>query len=271
MLNGRKWDAMLMPSEDDVRVWELFHENSKTSLYVRSPSDETVVARLAQMHQSLPYDAYPAIDLPDRLTPLEISLGDAIKNRVTTRSMQPCALTLEMVGTLLFCAYGVTRDNQNTAFSGPFRTVPSAGALYPLELYFHSAHVDGLPPGLYHYNPSLNNLQCLRQQDQSAHLAKALLQSNIASDAALTVFITALFERTTFKYGERGYRFLLLEAGHVAQNINLVAIALGLGCISVGGYFDREIDDMLGLDGLTHSTIYMLAIGAAGLDSQSAS
>jgi SagB-type dehydrogenase family enzyme len=88
-----------------------------------------------------------------------------------------------------------------------------------------------------------------------------VVQNTIPQAASLTIFITALFERTVFKYGERGYRFILLEAGHVAQNINLVAAALGLGCLNIGGFFDREIDDFLSLDGITHSTIYMIAIG----------
>lgn len=77
----------------------------------------------------------------------------------------------------------------------------------------------------------------------------------------MIVFITAIFERSVFKYGDRGYRFIFLEAGHVAQNMNLVCAALGLGCVNIGGFFDREIDDLLDLDGITHSTLYMLALG----------
>lgn len=79
--------------------------------------------------------------------------------------------------------------------------------------------------------------------------------------SSLLVFITAMFERSIFKYGDRGYRFVLLEAGHAAQNLNLVSNALGLGSLNIGGFFDREMDDFLGLDGITHSTIYMVAIG----------
>jgi SagB-type dehydrogenase family enzyme len=83
----------------------------------------------------------------------------------------------------------------------------------------------------------------------------------LALGASLIVFITAIFERSIFKYGDRGYRFVFLEAGHVGQNINLVTNALGLGCTNIGGFFDRQIDDFLGIDGVTHSTIYMMAIG----------
>lgn len=88
-----------------------------------------------------------------------------------------------------------------------------------------------------------------------------MVQPDLVARASLIIFITALFERSIFKYGNRGYRFVMLEAGHVAQNLNLVAIALGLKTLNIGGYFDRAIDDFLGLDGVTHSTIYMLAVG----------
>src|SRR5204863_9224189 len=80
-------------------------------------------------------------------------------------------------------------------------------------------------------------------------------------DTAAIFFLTALVERSVYKYGDRGYRFTLLEAGHVAQNINLVAAGLGLGCINIGGYLDRQIDDLLGLDGLEHSTLYLIGVG----------
>jgi SagB-type dehydrogenase family enzyme len=86
-------------------------------------------------------------------------------------------------------------------------------------------------------------------------------QANLAFDASLMLMITAAFNRSTFKYGARGYRFALLEAGHVAQNVNLAVTELGLGCFNVGGFYDRVADRFLGLDGLGQSTVYMTAIG----------
>jgi SagB-type dehydrogenase family enzyme len=79
----------------------------------------------------------------------------------------------------------------------------------------------------------------------------------------MIVFITAIFERSVFKYGNRGYRFVLLEAGHVAQNLNLATTALGLSCCNIGGFFDRDVDRFLGLDGIGHSTVYLVGIGGA--------
>jgi SagB-type dehydrogenase family enzyme len=155
------------------------------------------------------------------------------------------------------------RSNEGTGLPRASRAVPSGGALYPLEIFFFSKAIEGFDAGLYHYNPGQNILRRLRDGDLSPEISRCLVdfQSNLATDASLMVFVTALFERSTFKYGARGYRFALLEAGHLAQNLNLIAGALGLGSINIGGYYDRRVDEVLGLDGLLHSTLYMIGIG----------
>jgi SagB-type dehydrogenase family enzyme len=107
----------------------------------------------------------------------------------------------------------------------------------------------------------MNNLRIVSRGDQSLKISESLLDKNIAYEASLIIFITAIFERSTLKYSDRGYRFVLLEAGHIAQNINLVINGMGLGCINLGGFFDRQVDELLELDGINHSTIYMIAIG----------
>jgi SagB-type dehydrogenase family enzyme len=255
------WEAAWSGATAEAPAWELFHENSKTDRYHSPPSLEYIRQQMDRLLQALPYDRYPGIDLPTDLVPLEMRVADAIAGRVTARAVEPCPLTLRQVATMLHYAYGVTRSNEGTVFPRPFRVVPSGGALYPLELFFHSSHVEGLEPGLYHYNPLRHHLRFLRYGDESHRLAEALVQRQLALDTAMLLFITAVFERSTFKYGERGYRFVLLEAGHVAQNVNLVAGALGLGCVNIGGFFDRQIDDLLGLDGLGHSTVYLAGLG----------
>jgi SagB-type dehydrogenase family enzyme len=173
-------------------------------------------------------------------------------------------LGLRDLATLLHYAYGVSRDNVGTVWPRPFRTVPSGGALYPLEIYFHSRHIAGLDAGLYHYYPPDHSVALLSAGDLVSDIAPCLVQQNIGHDATVVFFITAMFERSTFKYGDRGYRFVLLEAGHVAQNMSLVANGLRLGSMNIGGFFDRSVDDFLGLDGVTHSTVYLVAVGGAG-------
>ena len=148
------------------------------------------------------------------------------------------------------------------ASCGRFARRRPAEELYPLEIYFHSKRITGLAPGLYHYNPARNEVRLLRSGDQTPLIAEGLVefQSNIAYDASVIFFLTALFERSAFKYSTRAYRFILLEAGHVAQNLNLVATGLGLGCLNIGGYYDRVVDRFLALDGVNQSTIYMAAV-----------
>jgi SagB-type dehydrogenase family enzyme len=256
-----RWDATRLNSDNEEHLWELFHENSKTSRFYNYPPTAFVHSRMVHMLESLVYDGYPLIELPDQPAPLDVPLGETLTARVTARGLEPVPLSLAQVATILYYAYGVTRTNEGTGFPRPFRTVPSGGALYPLEIYFHTSHVAELEPGFYHYNPTENNLRLLRAGDASPQIADTLAQRNLALDCSLMIFITALFERATFKYGDRGYRFILLEGGHVAQNVNLVATALGLGCNNIGGYHDAQIDEMLGLDGVNHSTIYMVAVG----------
>jgi len=133
--------------------------------------------------------------------------------------------------------------------------------LYPLEMYLHTAALEGHAPGLYHYCPTQACLRCLNARDATSEISRSLLQPELGLTATVVLFITALFERSTYKYLDRGYRYALLEAGHVAQNLSLVATALGYGSVNIGGFFDREIDEHLGLDGVTQSIIYMVAIG----------
>lgn len=257
------WRAITTPAPADQPVWELFHENSKTSRLDTGLSHAQVAARMAQLAESLSYDQYPRYELGPR-TPLNASVEDVLLGRCSAQTMAPCRLALEQLSALLHMSYGVTRANRDTVFPRPFRVVPSAGALYPLELYFHTIEVDALPAGMYHYNPARGDARLLREGDLSRQISEALVQPALASEAAMIVFVTSLFERTTFKYGDRGYRFALLEAGHVAQNLALVAGALGLASLSVGGFLDRRIDDLLDLDGLTQSTVYVIAVGAHG-------
>lgn len=247
------------PVEPDV--WSVFHENSKTSRLEPALSDADVVARMKLLWDTLPYEGHDEVALPRGMPSLDPRLRDAIAGRVTAREIAPAAMSLAQLATVLEAGYGVTRSNADGAFPRPFRTVPSGGALYPLELYVHTSHVDGLTAGLHHFDPRAHALRLLQRGDCARQISEALVQPQLAVSVSALVFVTAIFERSVFKYGNRGYRFLLLEAGHVAQNINLVAAALGLGCVNIGGFFDRDVDRFLGLDGVCHSTLYLVGIG----------
>jgi SagB-type dehydrogenase family enzyme len=258
----RSLPQLLVPTRDPDALWEVFHENSKNfraSLGLTEQSAEQTQARMQELHEELPYAAYPRIALPAP-QPIAMSLTDAIAARRSERSLRPDPPTAPELATLLHHAYGMMRDNRYVPYPPRTRAVPSAGALYPLELYVHGA-VAGLGAGLYHYSPKHSALHHLDERDLSAPIAAATLYPEYVAGASLIVFVTAMFERSTWKYGDRGYRYALLEAGHLVQNLDLVATALGFASFNLGGYFDREIDDLLGIDGITHSTVYMICIG----------
>ena len=257
------WQRLMMSSGESDSLWELFHENSKLSSYQLGPSNDDIIARMKDLHESLPFEGYPITELSNYRMKLDAKLEAAIISRVSCREMTQRQVPADKLATLLHYAYGVNRDNYDGKLPRPFRVVPSAGALYPLEIFFHTARVQGLQGGIYHYNPSGNFIRLLKKGNFTSKIAEAMTAPNVlvALNASILVFITALFERSVFKYGERGYRFVLLEAGHVGQNINLVSSAMGLSSLNIGGFFDRAIDDLLGLDGVTHSTVYIIALG----------
>ena len=264
-MSQESWQETLLSSGNQEQVWELFHENSKNGRYSQVPSDKEVLARISQFHESLSFEGYPAVVLPFPLASLNLSLDEAITFRSSVRDLIPCCLSMDKVATILHHSYGIVRRKAGT-FPRGLRVVPSGGGLYPLEIFFYTAHMEDQRSGVYHYNPSKNNLRLLREGDATKQISGSMVQSEIGRSASLIIFITAIFERSIFKYEDRGYRYIFLEAGHVAQNINLVSTALGLGSVNIGGFFDREIDAFLDLDGVTHSTIYMIAIGGNAHD-----
>lgn len=258
-----RWQALALGPESESPLWELFHENSKLDRIQSSAPDVELREYMAELHESLPFDGFPTIVLPKRLHPLKMPLDQAIQSLVSVREMIPHALRLDQLASLLHYSYGVSRNEKRSGLPRSLRVVPSAGALYPLEIFIHAANVQAISQGLYHYHPVRHHLRLLREGNLTDEIVRCFVSNTIPPHASLLIFITALFERSTLIYGDRGYRFALLEAGHVAQNINLVASSLRLGCLSIGGVFDRLIDTFLQLDGITHSTVSVLAIGAA--------
>ncbi len=169
-----------------------------------------------------------------------MELDDAITTRRSHRSFAPDPLQLAAVSRLLFAAQGQTGEEAHQ------RTIPSAGALYPLEFYLVVGKVEGLPPGVYHYLDDQAALDPVRQGDQREALMRAALDQPVVGAAPAVIVICADHERTTSKYRERGHRYVHMEVGHAAQNIYLTATALGLGTVSVGAFEDGPVGDLLG-------------------------
>jgi SagB-type dehydrogenase family enzyme len=252
-------------------VWELFHENSKLSWAVRHPvyklrpSDASVARVMRQMHSVQPYTDFPKVPLPEQLPGSVRSFDEVLRERATARELTGGGIALDQLAKVLALSYGITQPQEGTRFPRDLRVIPSGGALYPLELFLYASRVEGLEPGLYHYNPERHELDVLRPGEQLQRVSRLFVQPALAASAAAVVFITAFFARSVFKYGDRGYRFILIEAGHLGQNASLAAQEMGLGTVNVGGYFDRDVDRYLGLDGVNRSTVYALFLGQLAL------
>ena len=178
--------------------------------------------------------------LPEPVTSGEKSLEALLLQRRSVREHREAALDLSAIGQLLWAAQGITNPQG-------FRTAPSAGALYPLELYVVVGKVDGLSPGLYHYHPDTHRLQQTEDGDLRHILARAALAQPWVKTAAAVVVVTAVYGRTTRKYGERGIRYVHMEVGHAAQNLFLQAEALGLAAVVVGAFEDDAVATALKL------------------------
>ncbi|MFH1147250.1 MAG: SagB/ThcOx family dehydrogenase [Pseudomonadota bacterium] len=184
------------------------------------------------------------------------SLEEVIKSRRTVRDFQSRPLGMQQLSQLLWAAYGVTSS------SGPYKSVPSAGALYPLDIWVVAGDkgVEGLDPGVYHYGPKEHSLVPVRTGDVRNLIARASLGQTWMAKAPVTFVITGEYERCTRKYGERGVRYTHIEAGHSGQNLFLQAEALGLGAGIVGAFYGNTIQEILGIEKI-HDPILVMPAG----------
>ena len=180
------------------------------------------------------------LKLPEPRYASNTSVEAALAQRRSVRAYSGEALTIDELSQLLWAAQGITEP-----WGG--RTAPSAGALYPLELYVVVDTVTGLDAGVYRYRPATHELEKTRDSDVRAELADAALSQDVISDAAIDLVIFGVFNRTTVKYRERGIRYVYMEAGHAAQNVYLQAESLNLGTVTIGAFDDAEVQQIVGM------------------------
>lgn len=193
------------------------------------------------------------IRLPEPSYWSDVSVEEALSKRRSIRDYTDEALTLQEVSQLLWAAQGITDPRG-------FRTAPSAGALYPLEVYVVVGDVENLAKSVYKYNPHEHELVKVVEGDKRADLAKAAVGQSWVEKAAIDIVITGVYERTTQKYGERGIRYVHIEVGHTAQNVCLQATAMGLGAVTVGAFYDDQVGKILNLlEG--EQPLYIIPIG----------
>jgi len=217
---------------------------------------------LAQPPLQLPFDPHrPLIDLPApvELPPFTFDLRAAIENRRSVRQYAEQALTLEELSFLLWCTQGVKETVDTYA---TLRSVPSAGARHAFETYLLVNHVAALQPGLYRYLALEHKLVVDSLEDKLADYAvKACLDQPHVKRSAVTFIWTAVAHRMTWRYGQRGYRYLHLDAGHVCQNLYLAAQAVGAGVCAIAAFDDEALNELLGLDGVEQFAIYVATVG----------
>ncbi len=184
---------------------------------------------------------------------LVVDLTRIIDERRSRRSFGKKPISFEDLSTVLWCSLGISRYH--------YRVFPSAGALYATEGYVVSRDVEKLPQGLYHYIPSEHALDLISEEDILHRLSQASLFQEWISDAQSAIVLTAVVERMKKKYGERGYRYIYMEAGHIGQNIYLVCEALGLGTCAIGAFFDDSVANLIGVSASEEIPVYIYPLG----------
>ncbi len=191
---------------------------------------------------------------------LAMPLGEVLKRRTSTRDYHLRQLPLETLGRLLYVSCGIRGQRLIEGEWTYDRSTPSAGGLYPLEVHLATQQVTGLADGLHHYDPRAHEIEVRRPGLFNSELAEMTLGQQMLADVNIVIVIVAERGRTMWKYGQRGYRYVLLDAGHLAENLYLAATALGLGAVTIGGFFDAELHRLFGLDD-NEDPIYLACVG----------
>ncbi|NTV13727.1 MAG: SagB/ThcOx family dehydrogenase [Desulfobulbaceae bacterium] len=207
-----------------------------------------------------PFKTYPGAEclpLPTTWAEGGKDLWHTLQERRSRRSFGPTGADLATISRLLWASQGITGQ----AGRYFFRTAPSGGALYPIETYLAVNHSAEIAPGLYHFKVGEFALERLRCGSLGPALAAAAVKQKMLAEAALVFIWTAIPRRSMSKYGERGMRYLLLDAGHICQNLLLAAESLNFAACPVAAFFDAEMNGLLDLDGVEESVLYLAAVG----------
>ena len=238
---------------DSEAIGESFQELTK---YHRSDRGRFPRAKAVAPLKTYP-PGLPRVSLP---TPDQADgppLWQVIRQRRSVRRYGETPLTLKALSQLLWAAQGVTGHTQRVAL----RAAPSAGALYPVESYVAVNRVERILPALYHYDAPAHSLTQITESAVADPLAEAALNQQMCATSAVTFIWTAVIPRSAQKYAQRAYRYIYLDAGHIAQNVALAATALGLGSCAIAALYDDEINTILNVDGKDETVLYLTAVG----------
>lgn len=246
--------VFIQESAHGAAIGERFHDETKhtwTQVF-----KEMITPKPARPPQFKEYPERPKIKLPKpefKGLPLE----EAIIKRRSIREYAKRPVAMQELSQLLFSAQGVT----GKIYGALLRTAPSAGGLYPYEIYIFANNVETLKNGIYHYSVKDHSIVLIKEGDFRKELLKASLDQEMVRDAGAVFILSAIFDRVRSKYGERGYRYTYMEAGHISQNIYLQATSLGLGSVVVGAFIDDDINRLIGIDGRKEAVIAIQPVG----------
>lgn len=242
------------PIEAGTDIGVIYHQWSKPGLI---DALGTVVNWGQQVELYKTYPGVPVVSLPDPDLGGGLTTEAAISTRRSTRDYAPATMSQAELSRLLLLTGGISVDRWGNAR----RTAPSSGALYPIEVYAVVHRVDGLDPGVCHYDYRRHALEVVRVGDFRSQVVAQGIAQEFLGEAGVVLFLTRILPRMRPKYQDRSYRYGLLEAGHLGQNAYLAATSMGLGACGVGTFMDDAINAMLGVDGVEEAVVYMLAAG----------
>lgn len=192
---------------------------------------------------------------------VDTPLDKAILTRRSCRNFVFKPISLETLSKILYFGYGVTGNVYYDNIEVLTRPCPSGGALYPYEIYPFVFNVSGIQAGVYHYSPIDHCIELLKPGEFTNQVIELFIRQPHIANSSLCIVLSAVLKRTTWKYGARGYRHILLEAGHLTQNMCLVSTAEGLGTLTLGSFDDNSLAHFIGLDPAYEPVIYGLIIG----------
>lgn len=234
-------------------IGEIFHRETK---YAPGSVPEGKVS-LPEPESYKRYDGAPRVPLDEPRCEPEPSLCVLLRARRSIRHFADEPILKRHLSYLLWASSGISCRQGGVEL----RTAPSAGALYPIETYLFAHNVESIPSGIYHYSVQDHQLEELKRGDFRGVLEKAGLGQPACAQAGVVFAWAGLFGRTTWKYGQRGFRYVYLDAGHIAQNCGLAAASSGLGCCEIGAFYDDEMNGLIGLDGDDESVISISVVG----------
>jgi SagB-type dehydrogenase family enzyme len=226
--------------------------------YVRGELPHRGIDLLKRPPQFKIYDhAANRVDLPQPEKADGEGIWGVLQARRTRRTYKPEPLTLMQLSQLLWAGDGKTKEGRETFL----RSAPSAGALYPIEIYVMANNVEGLEKGIYHFDVENARLSFILPGDFGEAAAHAALDQPMLAKSGAVIFMTAVVERTRWKYDQRAYRYIYLDAGHIGQNLCLAAQGLGLGACEIGAFYDDELNGILKVDGVEETVVYAITVG----------